>query len=71
MVHLERKDDQLALRGLLHVGFAVRLEAREGWERDLLLPRILHPSKSTLIRAFSQLVSDGGVRRMSGMLREE
>ncbi len=42
----EGEDDDLALIPVLHAGFAVRLEARERRERDLLLPRVLprHPS---------------------------
>ncbi len=38
---LEGEDDDLALIGVLHAGVAVRLEARVGRERDLLLTRIL------------------------------
>ena len=38
---LEGEDDDLALGGALDAGLAVGLEAREGRERHLLLPRVL------------------------------
>ncbi len=50
---LEGEDDNLALLGLLHARVAVRLQARVGRERDLLLPRILPAAPRTACRHFS------------------
>jgi hypothetical protein len=41
MGFLKGEDNELALLCLLHAGFVMRLEAGEGRQRDLLLPRIL------------------------------
>jgi hypothetical protein len=41
--HQQGEDDNLAAMAALHAGVAVRLEAREGRERDLPLPRVLSP----------------------------
>ncbi len=50
---LEWEGDNLALLGLLHVRVAVRLQAREWRERDLLLPRILPEVPRSACRRFS------------------
>ena len=47
---LEGKDDDLALGRALDAGLAVGLEAREGRERHLLLPRVLPRTRPRHVR---------------------